>query len=314
MVIANLSFLCNLPLYETEKPYFLKIIGNAETHTPTLLKTNLEFAPQKGITIHDLQRRVPVDDAKGHGKTADVADAALALDRFRLETHGFEFVQHTFANDPLAGDAAREAYCGDMVQLLKQRCQAAYALCFDYRLRRSDHDLLVYETDPNAERTVGAPPVFACHIDHTVGGGPNRLRRHMTEAEAATYLCPKYRAYIINAWRPLKRAVEDCPIAICDPSSIDRHDLLATDRVTPDFAVEMYHLIYNPAQKWYWLPHQTPDELLLFVNYDSHSEINGTQWLACPHAAFMDADAQENAQPRESIEVRVAIFTEVESA
>lgn len=81
-------------------------------------------------------------------------------------------------------------------------------------------------------------------------------------------------------WRPLYRVVEDCPIAVCDPLSMDTNDLLAADRVTPDFAVKLYYLKYNVAQKWYWLRHHTPDELLVFVNFDSDNRLEGPKWLS----------------------------------
>lgn len=47
---------------------------------------------------------------------------------------------------------------------------------------------------------------------------------------------------------------------------------MAADRVTPDFAVEMYYLRFNPGQKWVWLRKQTPSELTVFVNYDSRND------------------------------------------
>ncbi len=135
------------------------------------------------------------------------------------------------------------------------------------------------------------------------------MRRHLTQSEADTYLGGGFRARIIkygifssfpvfasgtlfvhtlnpapSVWRPLNKAVEDCPIALCDPRSVDPRDLLAADRVTPDFAVELYYLKHNPNQKWYWLANQAPDELTVFVNYDSKCTMNGLRWMSeWPH-------------------------------
>jgi hypothetical protein len=49
--------------------------------------------------------------------------------------------------------------------------------------------------------------------------------------------------------------------------------------VTSDFAVELYYLRHNPKQVWYWLPDQAPDELTVFVNYDSECHIKGSRWM-----------------------------------
>ena len=89
-----------------------------------------------------------------------------------------------------------------------------------------------------------------------------------------------------SVWRPLNLPVQDCPLAVCDPRTVDTRDLLAADRVTPAFAVEVYYLKHNPAQEWYWLRQQTPGELMVFVNYDSACNTDKSPWMSkytkCP--------------------------------
>lgn len=164
--------------------------------------------------------------------------------------------------------------------------------------------MTAYEEDEDTGRTVAAPPVFPVHIDHTVEGGPKRIQRHLTEEEIEKYMNDRFRARIIKSvivttqkktaeliasvWRPIDNPVEDCPLAVCDPRHIDIHDLIATDRVTPDFAVEMYYVRFNSNQKWFWLRKQTTSELTVFVNYDSQCRIDGpNEWRSeffQPHA------------------------------
>ncbi|KAF1997812.1 hypothetical protein P154DRAFT_440424, partial [Amniculicola lignicola CBS 123094] len=101
------------------------------------------------------------------------------------------------------------------------------------------------------------------------------------------------------------------PFIICDPRTIDTGDLIAVDRVTPDFTVEMYYRRFNPEQKWHWLRKQATDELTAFVNYDT--DITAVTMclpilLACPHAVFENREAPSNAPIRSSIEVRLTIF------
>ncbi|QPC80179.1 hypothetical protein HYE68_010931 [Fusarium pseudograminearum] len=181
-----------------------------------------------------------------------------------------------------------------------------------HSIRKNNTELVNYEKDQDAGRSTAAPPVFPAHIDHTIEGGPKRMLRHLTEKEALQYMNDQYRACIINVWRPLNNPVKDCPLAICDPRSIDTKDLLAADRVTPDFAVELYYLKHNANQKWYWLSNQTLDEIILFVNYDSNCRLEGSDWKTCPHAAFINPDVPADSPPRESIEVRLIVFTRSE--
>jgi hypothetical protein len=60
-------------------------------------------------------------------------------------------------------------------------------------------------------------------------------------------------------------------------SSIRSWDLLEIDRVTEEWAGEIYFLEYNPAHEWRWLSKQTHSETCAFVIFDSRtdSKLNG---------------------------------------
>jgi hypothetical protein len=64
--------------------------------------------------------------------------------------------------------------------------------------------------------------------------------------------------------------VEDMPLAVCDPMTVDEQDLWHTDQIGPEATGEIYYLRPNQEQRWYWLPRQTDQELLIFLNWDSH--------------------------------------------
>ena len=61
--------------------------------------------------------------------------------------------------------------------------------------------------------------------------------------------------------------LEDRPLALCDYKTADAQDLVAADRVYPHVEAEIYYLKHNEMQKWYWLPKQQTEELLVFINY-----------------------------------------------
>ena len=132
----------------------------------------------------------------------------------------------------------------------------------------------------------------------------------------------------ISAWRPLKHVVQNAPLAFCDFASVDAADLIATDRPSREYVGEVYYMKYNCDQKWYWLSQQTPDELSLFMSYDSdpgeggaacktphkHSRLNFvltalTISKVCPHSAFLLQENGPRVEPRESLEIRLIVIT-----
>jgi hypothetical protein len=104
------------------------------------------------------------------------------------------------------------------------------------------------------------------------------------------------------------------------------------DRINPDFIAEISYLKYCPRQEWYWLRNQTPEEIAVFVQYDSEASKSDSAILgestkdsehgmvviliylptACPHAAFVNPDAPDDAEPRESIEVKIIVLNALE--
>lgn len=105
--------------------------------------------------------------------------------------------------------------------------------------------------------------------DQTREGGLHRIRYHLLDEEAIKYLDGTWRLRIVNCWRPLVNSADGQPLAMCDYYSVNQADLRAADRASREYVGEIYYLHYNEAQRWYWISHQTPEELLIFVNYDS---------------------------------------------
>lgn len=137
----------------------------------------------------------------------------------------------------------------------------------------------------------------------------------------------------LSVWRPIKHHIEDWPLALCDGSTLEGSDLIPCDHVTEKFATDTIYPLRNPRQKWYYLNKQTPEEAILFKNFDSADDVeaiciyrilaftlsdNGDSVLILlviinidsPHSSFEHNDIPPNSLPRESIEVRVIVFSE----
>jgi len=144
------------------------------------------------------------------------------------------------------------------------------------------------------------------HIDHTTSSGPDRIRRHFSAEDQDKYLNGNYRIRTATTWRPINGTVENFPLALCNAYSINPDtDLVAGDRVTPRGFGEVYYIVHNENQEWYWLSSQTTDELTIFVSYDSHGEV-GPAFV--PHGTFSVPKASQEARPRESLEVRMIVI------
>jgi hypothetical protein len=95
------------------------------------------------------------------------------------------------------------------------------------------------------------------------------------------------------------------PLALCDASTLEDDNLVASDLRYPDRTGEIYGVTYNQKQRWYYFPKMQPDEAVMIRCFDS-ARSGAARFSA--HGAFDDPDTPANAPPRESIEVRTLVF------
>lgn len=73
-----------------------------------------------------------------------------------------------------------------------------------------------------------------------------------------------------SVWKPLRGPLRDWPLALCDASSVQATDLMASDQVFDTKVTENMQVHYDAGHKWYYLEDQEPSELLVFRQADSH--------------------------------------------
>ena len=220
---------------------------------------------------------------------------ALSLDR-----EGFELLQHESVADLDDDDAIEEVYYPEIDALLRAVTGASRVVIFD-ATRRSD-------AGAGAKNRDGLRgPASRVHVDYTAKSGPQRVKDLLGEDEAERLAAAGARIIQINVWRPIRGPVQRSPLALADAASVRPADLIATDQVFPDRVGEIYHLAYDPAQRWYYAPAMTPDEVLLIKGWDS---LEDGRARFTPHGAFDLPDTPEGAPPRESIEVRTLVVIE----
>jgi hypothetical protein len=233
--------------------------------------------------------------------SVQIRDVRPLADALSLDHEGFELLPHeTAALDLYDDDAIEKIYYPEIDALLRSVTGANRVVIFD-ATRRSD-------SGAGASNRDGLRgPASRVHVDYTERSGPQRLKDLLGEAEAARLAAAGARIVQINVWRPIRGPVKRSPLALADASSVRAEDLIATDQVFPDRVGEIYHLAYDPSQRWYYVPAMVPDEVLLIKGWDS---LNDGRARFTPHGAFDLPDTPRDAAPRESIEVRTLVVIE----
>ena len=215
---------------------------------------------------------------------------------FKLDTHGFVFVDHHTQVKDFTDEAERaRVYDLEVQALIKKHSGASEVLVFDHTIRVGDEQV---------QKALDArPPVKGVHNDYTETSAPRRLREIVGDAQAERRFSKRWA--IIQVWRPIRHPVESFPLAICDARSVSFDDLVISERRYPSRVGQTYAITYNPAHKWFWFPRMRREEAIVFKVFDSLKD-GRARWTA--HTAFDDPTAPPNARPRESIEIRTLAF------
>ncbi|MDO8431580.1 MAG: CmcJ/NvfI family oxidoreductase [Candidatus Binatus sp.] len=227
--------------------------------------------------------------------TMPIYDGRALADRITLDRHGFAIVHQRSAVANFYDDSEiRAIYYPEVERLVKESTGAARVLVFDHNVRN------------RAKMKEGAKgisePVKVAHNDYTLKSGPQRVR-DLLPGEAEALL--KNRYAFINVWRPISvEPVQESPLAVCDAQSVALEDFVPHVLKYRDRDGEVYSVAYNPNHKWYYIPHQRNDEVLLLKCYDS----DGRAARFTAHSAFADPTSPPDAPSRESIEARTIAF------
>ena len=214
---------------------------------------------------------------------------------FTLPTRGFRFLAQTPAiEDFYDEEEILRVYYPETEALIKQQSGAKRVYVFDHTLRTGDESKL-------AERWI-RNPVHGVHNDYTEKSAPQRVRDFLPD-EADELL--KHRFGIIQTWRPINKPVESEPLALIDGSTIPEIGFIPYQRRYKDRTGETYHISYSAEHRWYYFPHMTRDEVIVFKVFDTDRGA-GVRFTA--HSAFTDPTSPPDAGIRESIEMRALVF------
>ncbi|RFU30825.1 hypothetical protein B7463_g5470, partial [Scytalidium lignicola] len=228
-VTASFTYVKDLPLYNTEKPYIILTHLN-ENHS----RSNLEWETAAPEVIRNIR-----------GQEGS----------FKLDDYGFAYCQApTQFSDWDSNEKVEAEYLPEVMRILKENVEGVdHVEIFDWRRRApgkgQEFTNLNNPTEPLA-------PAEQVHLDQSPQGVLKRVKLLMGE-KSSEYLQGRIR--VINVWRPLF-TVQDRPLAVCDGRTMKYSDLLETDLVRINYVGSTMFAKYRTGYEWYYLDQQTKNE------------------------------------------------------
>ena len=255
---------------------------------------------QPEIYYHETERaahaRMPGDDPR----EMPIHDGWHRATSFALDKEGFALRRFRSSFDAWDDDEAVKARLyPEVVAFMRTETGARRVDIFDHTIRAGSNDgkKLTQETS-----TSQRAPVQRIHGDYTPNSGPRRIRQLLPD-EAETLLSRRVAFY--NLWKPIRRVVEERPLAMCDVTTATEGDLIPVALRYRTRDGEIYAMRHAPTHKWWYFPRMSPDDAILLKTYESETD-GRARFVG--HTAFKDPGSSPDAPFRESIEVRMAAF------
>lgn len=237
-----------------------------------------------------------------------IRNARPIVNELSLDKEGFALIPHkTACADVRDPEIMREKYLEEMVPFIKSHFNASWVIPRreGVRIRRAAGSAI----PKGGWNTVSGvrEPAGVAHIDYAPVAGP-MLAAAENQLQSIP-IRPYSRLMLIQAWRALSPPPQDIPLALCDASTVVDTDIAVVDYASdnqnqPGSAAKSTVVRFSPAQRWYYFPEMTADELILFKGYDSDTHYRPVS----PHSAFDDRRTYPNAKPRESVEARFFVY------
>lgn len=250
-----------------------------------------------------------------------IRDGRAVRDRLRLDTHGFQLLDHhTAVTDFRDNEGIESTYAAEATALVRELTGATSCVTRGWMTRtaadlsQSRKKVAGYEHKGGIQ-----PPAGEAHVDYSPQTAPRTAEQNYRRVFPDG---PGYSRFIaFSLWRALSPPPQNCPLAVCDGRSVGddegvQNPLHIVDELPSEEAMlapipDEDQLVaasvfrYRPQHRWWYFSNMTRDEALLFKFYDSDHSVT---WR-CPHSAFFD-DSLPGTHVRESIEMRLIAYFE----
>ena len=232
---------------------------------------------------------VPVDDARG-------LEMSLATEGFCLAKHDGPFEAADLSSqtsfDKWVLDTALPKLAEVLTATLERdfgmRVAAAHTI--DYTLRAVD-----------AVPIQSALPVLDAHADFTPESGLARLvsEKRSFKVGEPEILPDHEKVMLVNIWQPLVSTVFRHPLVVCSLKSVDDSSYVRKQMIYEHRVGEVFGIRRVPDQKWFYYPHMTSQEALVFISWTQDGR-------TVPHSGVVDAK-DDDLIKRRSLETRWAV-------
>ncbi|OAA43583.1 hypothetical protein ISF_09668 [Cordyceps fumosorosea ARSEF 2679] len=260
---SQLNYIQDSDLFLTQKPY--EVLSEVP---PGLKKRNFELGLGSPEIIHDLR-----------GQEAE----------FDLDRNGFQIVNHALETAIFNEETVANEYLPAVEVLLKSLEPGIDTYIFNWTLRSSN----LPDPKPGTSIDLNDPmlrlkPVHAVHVDQSphaaikrarsiLGDDPSTLDNKRIRVTKSVQQPGDSRKGMLtgnrSVWRPIRNAVENYPLAVCDGSTVPQEKLIQVDHVRKYYIGESLYPLQSASYRWYYLNRQTPDEVLLFKIFDSKENV-----------------------------------------
>ena len=270
---------------------------------PAFIETTANFAHacHRGYRVPNRYSAAHPDDLRtlGAAERIVVRNARLLEPAPTLSSHGFQLLHAPTNLDLMDTEVVRDAFYRECRELLRQAtgCEEVRGGGHEYRNGFGG------QTGPRGARPTpnGSGGAYAqgIHADMCAA----------VEDRFARIIPDERHFESINIWRSTQpETIRTMPLAVCDMRSVKPSDIVFGDgqntgNVKQYTKVVDQRLIHSPRQRWYYFPAMTPDEVLLFRQYDTRQETLNLRTVF--HTAVADPTTPPHAPMRYTIEVRM---------
>jgi len=214
-----------------------------------------------------------------------------------LESHGFELVKAPTTLNLLDNNVVKTEFYKECSAILKEVAGCRQTCCGSHEYRNGFGD----RTHDDPQRAKKTP-------NGSGGAYAQGIHSDMSPMVEDAMIRVKQHFQFLNIWRStdLNQNIVMMPLALCDMNSVSPDDVVFGDGiVTKQYTKHVdQKLVYNPSHRWYYFPNMTPEEILVFRQYDTRQELLNMRTVF--HSAVPDPNTPVDAPMRSTIEVRMS--------
>jgi glutathione S-transferase len=289
-----------LPGTKAAEPTTVTASTNGQAEVRSLFNYTKNVDKLTELYFYDSEAAKDIHEPGDDPHEMTVTNGWHRADSFSADKEGFSIHEFKSAFSQWEDDeVVRATFYAEVVDFVKRTVGAKRVLVFDHTIRTKLNMDKKLTQETNTSRRA---PVMLVHCDYTAESGPLRVRQLLGD-EAEELL--SRRVAFFNVWKPIRRVVEERPLAMCDVTSSPPEDFFKLHLRYRDRNGENYVMRHSPKHKWWYFPKMTPDQVVLLKTYES--EMDGRARFV-GHTAFEDPTSPPDAPVRESIEIRTMAF------